>query len=355
MTTYFKVTLVALLFGLIGGVVGQILADAYISPLIEIFPDSPTDQVKSIPELKRSSEFTGTDNDILVNQVVNKAKEATVGIYRASASFGRSSFLGNGTILTSDGWLLSHQDVTGNLATDQLKVIYKNEAFAVEELASDSLTGATFLKINKQNLPVVTFNDWQVLFAGQAVVAINAFNDTLVTNIENKMWDSDPATNRNTETFDVYIALRDNANSNFDGAVVYNLGGTVVGLLTTIQNRSVAIPPNYFINKIPSVLKDKIIERPELGVQYQNLATTIGLLEFGSKGALITSSPAGGSPADQAGIEINDIVTQVNGVEVDAQNDLALLVQDHRVGDQINLTVVRDGEEINLEIFLGKL
>ncbi len=75
------------------------------------------------------------------------------------------------------------------------------------------------------------------------------------------------------------------------------------------------------------------------------------------QGALVRGSSDGpgvvkDSPADKAGLQAEDIITEVNGVAIDQNNTLSSLIQNYQVGDQITLKILRNGKEMNIVVTL---
>ena len=62
----------------------------------------------------------------------------------------------------------------------------------------------------------------------------------------------------------------------------------------------------------------------------------------------------GGSPADDAGLQANDVITAIDGTEIDANTSLQSVLFTHQPGDEVTLTVERDNEEITLQVTLGE-
>ena len=105
------------------------------------------------------------------------------------------------------------------------------------------------------------------------------------------------------------------------------------------------------------------IARPFIGIHYTmitlQLAADEGLPV--DEGAYIQPGPAGspgvvpGSPADEAGLQEGDIITAVGGRTVDADHDPLVLLLPYRPGNDVTLTVLRNGESLDIPVTLGTL
>ena len=140
------------------------------------------------------------------------------------------------------------------------------------------------------------------------------------------------------------------------GGPLLNLDGQVIGVDTAIvqgsQNIGFALPIDNIKTVIDSVRATGKIIRPYIGFRYgtvtpsmkeaNNLTVDYGIIVKPGQGkdelAVIP-----GSPADKAGIVENDIITEIDGVKIDADSDFAQTIRQHKVGDTITLNVISKG------------
>jgi S1-C subfamily serine protease len=155
-------------------------------------------------------------------------------------------------------------------------------------------------------------------------------------------------------------------NEGNSGGPLVNLNGQVIGINTAIagdaQNIGFAIPINDVKGLVDQVAKTGKFSRPYLGVEYVQLTADVAN-EYNlsvQNGAFIApsnspSSPSviAGSPAAQAGLQTNDVITQVNGTNIDQTHSLTALLDQHQPGDKINLTVLRGSKTIHVSVTLG--
>ncbi len=157
-------------------------------------------------------------------------------------------------------------------------------------------------------------------------------------------------------------------NEGNSGGPLVNLNGQVIGINTALagnaQNIGFAIPINDARGLINQVIKTGKFERPFLGVHYLALTADVAS-QFSlnvQNGAFIlpTTDPTqpsivSGSPADQAGLQERDIISQVGGRKIDQTHSLISLLDQHQPGDKITLTIIRDGKSQKISITLGTL
>ncbi|MDB5182159.1 MAG: putative HtrA2 peptidase, partial [Candidatus Saccharibacteria bacterium] len=157
-------------------------------------------------------------------------------------------------------------------------------------------------------------------------------------------------------------------NQGNSGGPLVNTEGKVIGINTAVsgegQNLGFAIPINDVNGLIKQVLSSGKFERPYLGVRYVRLTPDVAKqykLNV-DRGAFVLPStdPAQpsvlpDSPADKAGIRSEDIITAIGNTKIDEKNSLTSLIGQHAVGDKVQLSVLRDGKTIKLNIELAAM
>jgi S1-C subfamily serine protease len=132
-------------------------------------------------------------------------------------------------------------------------------------------------------------------------------------------------------------------------------------LASDSQSIGFAIPINDLSGLIDSVKSTGKLQRPYLGVVYVSITSDIKQqynLSVSNGAYIPTSDQAGqdtvidGGPADKAGVQPGDIITQVNGTNINQTTSLVSLLDKHKVGDSVSLTIVRDGKTITKSVTL---
>jgi serine protease Do len=137
--------------------------------------------------------------------------------------------------------------------------------------------------------------------------------------------------------------------------------GLVGMLVIDNQEQYFQVPSNVVQDSINLALQDKLDARPFFGAYYisiskeyaitNNLDRDSGALIFspsGKQGLAIIAD----SPAEKSGLRINDIVISVNDKTIDLDNPLSNLISQYKKGEQVELTVDRNGEEIKIPVQL---
>ncbi|HOR23599.1 MAG TPA: PDZ domain-containing protein, partial [Candidatus Saccharibacteria bacterium] len=144
-------------------------------------------------------------------------------------------------------------------------------------------------------------------------------------------------------------------NSGNSGGPLVNMNSEVIGINTAVagdaQNIGFSIPINDIKSQIGSVLKSGKLKVPYLGVRYVPLNEALKNrydlpVNDGAwlKTADVDQAVINGSPADKAGLKENDIITKIGSQKIDEQNTLSAVLGKYQVGDEVQITYVRDGK-----------
>jgi serine protease Do len=269
--------------------------------------------------------------------------------------------LGSGFVLSSDGYIVTNNHVVEG--ADSIKVNLRADkngerSYDAEVVGTDKETDLALLKIKADiSLPHLPFGDSDALKVGQWVMAIgNPFglDHTVTAGIV-----SAKGRTIGAGPYDNFIQTDASINPGNSGGPLINLDGQVVGINTAIiasgQGIGFAIPSRLASQVIDQLKQYKSVKRGWLGVSIQdvdaNSAKALGLSE--ARGALV-SSVTPGDPADKAGIKAGDVITAVDGVDVNDAGDLTRKIGDLLPGAKVNLTVWRAGKTLKLPLVLGE-
>ncbi|NQU99878.1 MAG: trypsin-like peptidase domain-containing protein [Parcubacteria group bacterium] len=280
---------------------------------------------------------------------------------------------GSGFIISSDGLILtnrhvvSYTDVTYTVITDD------EENHEAKVLAKDPVNDIAILKIEASDLVPVELGDSDSLQIGQTVIAVGyalgEYHNTVTKGVVSGLGRAITAggVGQTTEQLDNIIQTDTAINPGNSGGPLVNLLGQVIGINTAIdangQLIGFAIPVNDAKDDISSVKTDGEIAKPYLGVRYQivdkeiaksnNLSYDYGALVVrGENKDELAVVP--GSPADKAGIVENDIILEVGGKKVTDKNNLAKLVNEYKIGQEVELKIWHKGEEKTIKVKLEK-
>lgn len=293
---------------------------------------------------------------------------------------GEQQGAGTGIILTEEGLIITNRHVVPQ-GTTKVSVTL-SDGTELDDVTVVGRTGAkdsldvAFIKINDtkdKRLKAARLGDSSKMQVGEAVVAIgNAlgqFQNTVTSGILSGYGRSIQASDGAGDLGSLEDLIQTDAaiNEGNSGGPLVNLSGEVIGINTAIaggdaQNIGFAIPINDVKGLIDSVKATGKLQRPYLGVYYvpltNDLAESYGLSV--KRGAYIAPEAIMGvvpvikdGPADKAGLKAGDIITKIGDKAIDQQNSLSALINKHKVGDKVELTVYRDGKDTKITVTLG--
>jgi serine protease Do len=279
---------------------------------------------------------------------------------------------GSGFIISSDGLILTNKHVVSATGASYSVLTNDGKTYRATVLARDPNQDLAVLKIDATGLPTVTLGDSSNLQLGQTAIAIgNAlgqFSNTVsvgvVSGLARTVTAGAPDTGAQ-ETLHNVIQTDAAINPGNSGGPLLNLQGQVIGINSAVaenaQGIGFAIPINQAKQDITSVETTGNISAPYLGVRYEELDPTIASqnnlpVNFGAwvQGTNGQAAVTANSPAAKAGIQAGDIITAVNGTQLNASNDLGSIINQHKVGDTLTLTINRGGKEITAQVTLAQ-
>ncbi|MCZ6720743.1 MAG: DegQ family serine endoprotease [Proteobacteria bacterium] len=268
--------------------------------------------------------------------------------------------VGSGVVVDAEnGYVITNSHVVAN--ADEIVVIFKDKRrFEAELVGADSETDVAVLKIEPDNLTALPIGDSEALRVGDFVVAMgNPFglSHTVTLGIVSALG----RTGLGIEGYEDFIQTDASINPGNSGGALVNLRGELIGINTAILGRGgnigigFAIPINMAHQIMEQLVEFGEVQRGLLGINIQDLdhdlAEAFGVDAL--DGALVTRVVPG-SAAEAAGLQTGDIVTSVDGRPVRNASDLRNKIGLKRVGDVVELTVTRNGEEITITAQVGE-
>lgn len=275
------------------------------------------------------------------------------------------STIGTGFMVSDKGVIVTNKHVVSETGAKYTVVTKDGQKYDVKKIYRDPILDLALVQIDADNLKALELGDSSKIKVGQTVVAIgNAlgkFTNTVTTGIVSglgrKVIAGDPFSGE-SESLDNLIQTDAAINPGNSGGPLLNSAGQVVGVnvATTegAQNIGFAIPINTVKPIIDEFLATGTISRPFLGIRYQFLSKDVAILNEVPQGAYIREVVADG-PAEKAGVEAGDIITKINGETVDNENKISEMVSKSKIGDKVELTIWRDGNEMKMTAIMEEL
>jgi S1-C subfamily serine protease len=292
--------------------------------------------------------------------------------YRERGTEKREIGGGTGFIISEDGLILTNKHVVFDQQAEYTVFTSDGQDYQAEVIARDLAMDIAVLKIEKKeerSFPFVDLGDSDKLRPGQTVIAIGTalgeFRNTVSMGVVSGLGRTITASGGGmVETLEDIIQTDAAINRGNSGGPLLNLKGEVVGINTAMvldaQNIGFAIPINQVKKSIDQVKQSGEIVYPFLGVRYvlvndqvkqeNNLLVDYGALIIkGSKGE---SAIYPDSAADQAGLMENDIILEFDNQKITIDNPLAKIIMEYSPGDQLDLKILRNNQELIKQIIL---
>lgn len=275
---------------------------------------------------------------------------------------------GSGFIIKSDGTLLTNAHVVNG--SDSVTVTLKDgRRLKGQVLGADELTDVAVVKIPTSNLPAVSLGNSDGLRPGEWAIAIGnplGLDNTVTAGIIS-------ATGRSSSDVGVpdkrvgFIQTDAAINPGNSGGPLLNQQGQVVGMNTAIiggaQGLGFAIPINRALQVANQLVATGEVNHPYLGIQMATLTPDIKqTLNQESKGNVLVAANEGvvivgvarNSPAALAGIQIGDVVQQINGQQIKTANDVQQAVESSQIGVSLPIQVNRNGRSVKISVRPGE-
>jgi len=358
--------LIPLLSAIVGGFVALVISNNVLTSKVE------SNQPQEVEKVYYTNDLQSESNNTDFTVAAEKSVDAVVHVmtaYSNNESYASGNPLwdyifglrgnqnpepvvgsGSGVILTQDGFIVTNNHVVEN--ADKITVILNDKrTFEAKLVGRDPNTDIALLKINASNLPFIPFGNSDDLKVGQWVLAIgNPFNlnSTVTAGIV-----SAKARNiqiiQDTYAIESFIQTDAAVNPGNSGGALVNLKGELVGINTAIASRtgsysgySFAIPSSIAKKIVSDIIEFGEVQRAVLGVQTNELtaelANKYGIKEL--NGVLVVGVFKG-SAAEQVGVQIGDVILEVNGVKVNSPSQMQEQISKYRPNQQVDLIVNR--------------
>jgi serine protease Do len=265
---------------------------------------------------------------------------------------------GSGVIISDSGYILTNQHVVEDAETVKVKVDEKE--YAAKVIGADSLSDIAVVKIDPAGakLPVAALGNSDAVRIGDWAIAVgNPFD--LGTTVTLGIISAINRTHMSAEGHPLNAVIQTDAaiNPGNSGGALANINGEIIGVneaifspTRTYAGIGFAIPINSAKKIAAELIKNGKILRPYLGVAFMPLKALsaegrarVGIDEKGDDGVVV-SKVSPGSPADEAGLQIYDVILQANGKKITDTDQLGDMVQKMKVGETVTLLISRGGQ-----------
>lgn len=331
----------------------SIIISKYV-PVIEKYYFNPFEEFQLPPELKPFFEF-----------------QFEVPQYRQKGYEKQKIGGGSGFIVSNDGLIITNKHVVNDSKAEYTVYLNDGRKFEAKVLALHPVDDLALLKINATNLPTLPLGDSSKLKLGQFVIAIgnalgefqNTVSFGVISGLKRTITASDEQ--GNIERLENLIQTDAAINFGNSGGPLLNLKGEVIGVNTAIaggaENIGFAIPIERAKKMLEEFQIKGKVEVPFLGVYYLlvnediqkrfNLPVNYGAFIYRENSRAIMNN----SPAEKYGVKDRDIILEVDGEKITADNSLSQIILKKSVGQKVILKILRDNKIIYLSVILGSL
>lgn len=271
-----------------------------------------------------------------------------------------TSSLGSGFIISKDGYILTNHHVVDG-ADEVIVRLNNREEYEAKVIGSDKDSDVALIKIDGEDFPMLKFGDSNALKVGEWVLAIGSpfgFDHTVTAGIV-----SAKSRNLPSDNYVPFIQTDVAINPGNSGGPLFNMDGEVIGINSQIYSRSggfmglsFAIPIEMAVDVAMQIKESGSVSRGWLGVLIQEVTRELAET-FGMKtphGALV-AKVLDDSPAQQAGLQVGDVIVEFNGKKVTRSSSLPPLVGRTPVNKYADVTIMRDRKQMTIKVKIAQL
>ncbi|GMU51146.1 MAG: hypothetical protein AMXMBFR33_02920 [Candidatus Xenobia bacterium] len=269
-----------------------------------------------------------------------------------------SSGQGSGVIISPDGYVLTNNHVVAERGEVRVTLMDDTELKATL-VGTDPNTDLALLKLSADRpLPAARLGDSKAMEVGDWVMAIgNPFGLEATVTVGVL---SGTGRTIGASPYDDFLQTDAAINPGNSGGPLFNTAGEVVGINTAIlpagQGIGFAVPINLAREVVEQLKQQGKVVRGFVGIGIAPITAEVReklSLAPDQRGALVASVIPGG-PAEQAGAQVQDVVTGINGRAVDSDRDLLNQIAATPVGSTADLNVLRDGRQVTLKVSVAE-
>lgn len=284
------------------------------------------------------------------------AAAVTPAVVNIEASSNGQGGTGSGFVITSDGYIVTNNHVIDG-ASDITVNFADGSSTSAELVGADAGYDIAVLKVNKTGLPVAALGSSAAVNVGDTAIAVGSplgLANTVTSGIVSAL--DRPVTAGGQDSTSFINAVQTDAaiNPGNSGGPLLNGDGEVIGVNSAIASLGAsaggqagsiglgfAIPIDTANRIVQEIIDTGSAQTPVIGIQVAD----------GPNGPEVADLTPGG-PAEAAGLQVGDVVTEVDGRTVRDATELIVAIRDNAVGDTVNLLVLRNGSELDLSLVL---
>jgi S1-C subfamily serine protease len=385
------IILLAIFFGLMSGAIGAVFAKVYV--LENAFNVPFLGQIEYLGNgyggsnlVIRNPRNVTVEQNARIDQAIAASRESIVGIFTKKIDqqttgsdkkpaglpleedfYSLNNNLGQGFIITSDGWIVSSfippelktggQNSTSTLTSDYVVIDSNKDIYAIKQVVADPKLNLAYWQIRTDSLPVKNFTSFKNIQPGHMTISTGWTGPYVVSTVTDKTTGAEKGPIYSSDDFFGRFSTLPAQPVNSAGQFTIDLNGSLVGIVSTQGD---IISAANFAPILESLFADQQLIRPKLGLTYLALDKTAfrSSTPREHKGAMIY--PKAGKvaikengAADKAGLMAGDIIYSVNNIEINGNNPLNAVVAQFSPGQTVDIKFERNGEREQTIATLG--
>lgn len=260
---------------------------------------------------------------------------------------------GSGVIISNDGYIVTNNHVVAD--ADELTVtLNDNKEYSARIIGTDKTTDLALIKIDGKNLPAITIANSENIKVGEWVLAVgNPFNltNTVTAGIVSAKGRS--LYQNGVESFIQTDAAINPGNS---GGALVNTRGELIGINAMLYSQTgsfsgygFAIPTSIMNKVVDDLKKYGTVQRAVIGIQGSDVKNYVDAqkdqgkdIDLGTMEGIYVAKVTEESAAEEAGLKEGDVITAIDGKEVNKMADLQEYLAKKRPGDKVSISYLRD-------------
>ena len=346
----------------VGGIAGALVGALVAGGLVAAFDDDRTTVVRERGGVAATRGATALESPGDIREILDVVQPAVV---RIDVETGLRAGAGSGFVISSDGVIVTNAHVVDDAAKVTVTLDDGDHEDA-EVLGVDTASDLAVIEIDRTGLPAAVLGASDDLQVGDAVVAIgNALGleggsgPSVTTGIVSAL-DRRIGTEINTVLENV-IQTDAAINPGNSGGPLVNTRGEVVGINTAIANPGSSNNVGFAISidsarpVIEALREGRTPAIAFLGVEAETVTPQLAeSRDLGVDVGAFVRSVTSDSPAQRAGIETGDVIVEVDGTAVTRAEEVVGAIRRHAPGDEIAVTIDRDGRERTFAVVLAE-
>lgn len=267
------------------------------------------------------------------------------------------SGLGSGVIISEDGYIVTNNHVVDG--ADKLEVLFNdNSSYDARIIGTDEASDLALIKVDAKGLTPIVFGDSETVKIGEWVLAVGnpfGFNSTVTAGIVSAKARSLGQNHKGNLSIESFIQTDAALNPGNSGGALVNLKGELIGINSAIYSNtgsysgfSFAIPTTIVKKVMADIRQYGTVQRAVLGCQVVELDSKIAKEKniTAVKSGLLVAAVNDMSTAKELGLQEDDVITAINGVNVANHAQLVEQLNKFRPGDKVTVVYYRKNQRI---------